>query len=45
MVECRGLYRLLRSGSDALVAHEIFLFIVFFFFFFVSEKIWMESYQ
>ena len=43
MVECRGLYKLLRSGSDALVAHEeIFCLLLFFF---VGEKIWMESYQ
>ena len=41
MVECRELYKLLRSGSDAVVVHEeIFLFC-----FFVSEKIWMEGYQ
>ena len=40
MVEYRGLYKLLRSGSDALVAHEEF----FVYFFFVSEKIWMVGY-
>ena len=34
MVECRGLYKLLRSGSNALVAHEeIFLFNYYFFLF------------
>ena len=37
MVESRGLYKLLRSGSNALGAHnEIF---------FVCEKILMEGYQ
>ena len=45
MVECRGLYKLLRSGSGALVAHEEIFFVYCFFFFFVSEKIWMKSYQ
>ena len=39
MVECRELYKLLRSGSNALVAHEEI------FFFFVSEKFGMEGYQ
>ena len=30
MVECRGLYKLLRRGSNALVAHEIFFCLLFF---------------
>ena len=40
MVESQELYKLLRSGSDAMIAHkEIFLFFVF-----VCEKISMEDY-
>ena len=43
MVEYRGLYKLLRSGSNALVAHEEIFFV--YLFIFVSEKFWMEGYQ